>query len=120
MIVIGTTSLLILAIVSLVMNILVQTQFILPANYEEQKVFKVRDTLGGKETISLADIPGGCRYALFDIEENLLGTNLKASEVERARLYVQTGDKPDGLTQYILVEGKQQWCVLLYRIGAHS
>lgn len=119
MIVIGTTSLLILAIVSLVMNILVQTQFILPANYEEQKVFKVRDTLGGKETISLADIPAGCRYALFDIEENLLGTNLKASEVERARLYVQTGDKPDGLTQYILVEGKQQWCVLLYRIGAH-
>ncbi|MEG0846360.1 MAG: HAMP domain-containing sensor histidine kinase [Niameybacter sp.] len=112
------TSLLMMALVVLVMNVCIQTGIILPANYEEDVVLAARALLQGRESLSVEDLPRGCEYALYNHEGQVLSTNLKEEELPGALRFLKTKEKEDNINQYVVIEGEKEWAVIQYQLLA--
>lgn len=112
------TSLLMMALVVLVMNVCIQTGIILPANYEEDVALAARALLQGRESLSVEDLPRGCEYALYNHEGQVLSTNLKEEELPGALRFLKTKEKEDNINQYVVIEGEKEWAVIQYQLLA--
>jgi len=91
---------------------------ILPANFAEQEIIKVRDVLAQSEPFDKSAVPYTCYYGLFDVNNNFTSGNLNEQQIEQATYFL----KNDNIlynNRYIPIKRQYGYCVIKYDIKAH-
>ncbi|MEG2196910.1 MAG: HAMP domain-containing sensor histidine kinase [Cellulosilyticaceae bacterium] len=106
--------LLVLIMVSISINVLVGVGIILPANNEEKIIYTLKEQLEGKEILIPEDFEQKCSYALFDVTNQLVHTNIK--EINELKDYME-GNKPLG-KYYVTIQAQNNYAILEYELVA--
>lgn len=94
-----------------------QTGYILPANYYEQKIEKQRKTI--EQTEDVKDlIPQECKYAVYDLNGNMLQGNVSESKALDMWNIVQSDSRSSGKYFYKVIQRDNGICVVEYILNA--
>lgn len=90
---------------------------IYPANYAEQQLSKVKNTIASSNSVTSAQIPELCDYAVYSINGTRLLGNLSQQDSEKAWREVSTSETGQDLFyQYVKINRKNQVCVIRYSL----
>ncbi len=101
----------------LLLNLAINSGFILPANYSEHYLGMNKDVISKSEPFDKGLIPFTCKYGLFDLDENYLTGNFSEDIIDDAKEFIKDGKKNNHL--FILLERANEYCVVQYDISAH-
>ncbi|MBA8980330.1 HAMP domain-containing sensor histidine kinase [Clostridium saccharobutylicum] len=95
----------------------IQTGYILPANYYEQKIEKQRKTI--EQTEDVKDlIPQECKYAVYDLNGNMLQGNVSEAKALDMWNIVQSDSRSSGKYFYKVIQRDNGICVVEYILNA--
>lgn len=91
--------------------------FILPANYYEQKIEKQRDEIAKAEDVKDM-IPKDCKYAVYDLNGGVLQGNVSETKALDMWNIVQSNRRSNGKYFYKVIQRDNEICVIEYEIIA--
>jgi Signal transduction histidine kinase len=93
--------------------------FILPANYYEQKIEKQREEIAKVEGVKVKDfIPDECNYIVYDSIGNVFYSNVSETKAIDIWNLVQSDKRSEGKYYYKVISRENGICVVEYTIGA--
>ncbi|OCB00659.1 HAMP domain-containing sensor histidine kinase [Clostridium beijerinckii] len=93
--------------------------FILPANYYEQKIEKQREEIAKAEGVKVKDfIPDECNYIVYDSIGNVFYSNVSETKAIDIWNLVQSDKRSEGKYYYKVILRENGICVVEYTIGA--
>jgi len=93
----------------------IDSGFILPANYYEQKIENHRDDIAKAEDVSTI-IPKACDYEVYNLDGKMLEGNVSEEKALRMWDVVQSGDTADGHRYYKIIQRNGEICVVEYTL----
>lgn len=90
---------------------------ILPANYYEQKIEKNREELGKVEEVKEL-IPKECKYAVYDIQGNVIEKNVSDEKALDMWDIIKSDTTSKGKYFYKVIQRNNGICIVEYRISA--
>lgn len=101
----------------LLLNVGINSGFILPANYPEHYFKKNKNIISQSDPFDKALIPFTCKYGLFDFNGNYLSGDFSEDIVDDAKELIKYGKNYN--YPFILIERANEYCVVQYDVSAH-
>ncbi|AQS10276.1 alkaline phosphatase synthesis sensor protein PhoR [Clostridium saccharobutylicum] len=95
----------------------IQTGYILPANYYQQRIEEQRKTIEQAEDVKDL-IPQECKYAVYDLNGNMLQGNVSEAKALDMWNIVQSDSRSSGIYFYAVIQRDNGICVVEYMINA--
>lgn len=99
----------------LILLILINTECIYPANYAEQKINEVYDTILNADEVTEDMIPPLCHYVLFSMDGKIIGTDM-SEQYHQIAWEVANHENASGKYFYKVIPRSKEYVVLQYRL----
>lgn len=102
----------------LLLNIGINSGFILPANYGEQAVKQVEEQIAESEEFDESQIPFPCTYVLLDDNRNVLSSNMAENKIEKAQEALGNSATYSN-ERYLVIQREDSVCIVSYDFYPH-
>lgn len=89
---------------------------ILPANYAENQIAAVKESIASSAEVTPDMIPDTVKYAVFSSGGNFVSGNLTVEDANHAWMSIQDGEKSNIPHSYFVIQRENQVCILRYSL----